>query len=529
MSSLSARAVEPGAARNTLWLMAVFAAVKLGLHAWVGEGYGWFRDEFYYVVCSDRLGWGYVDHPPLSIALLKLWRLAFGDSLFAIRLLPALAGAAAIVTTGWMARRLGGGTYAQALAMTAALIAPLHLALTGFYSMNAFDLLLWTLAAAVLVRTFTDHAAAGDAAAPHPARTATRRWLLLGVIVGLGLMNKWSMMWFAGAIAIGVVLTRERRHLRTRGPWLAALSAALIFLPHAIWQVAHDGPTFEFIRNATGQKMLAVAPLEFLLDQVSSMHPLTLPVWLAGLVWLLARPGLRALGIAFIAVTLLLVLNGTSRASYLAPAYTMLFAAGGVALARTLLPARLPLLRGVWLGLMLAGGAALLPLALPVLPVDAYVAYAARLGIGPSTDERKELGRLPQHYADMLGWEAIVAEVARVHHALPQEDRERASIFTYNYGVAGAIDVLGRAHALPPAVSGHNQYWLWGTRGATGEVLIVVGGSREGHLRVYERADSAGVTDCGDCMPYENGRTIWVLRGPRHPVEEVWPQLKHYD
>lgn len=530
MSSTASPAAAPGAARAGLWLMALFAAVRLLLHVRVGEGYGWFRDEFYYVACSGRLAWGYVDHPPLSIALLALWRAVFGDSLPAIRVLPALAGAATIVATGWMARRLGGGPYAMVLAMTAALIAPLHLALTGFYSMNAFDLLLWTLAAAVLVRISTEAPAPAADVAARPAPVTTGLWLLFGAIVGLGLLNKWSMLWFAGAIGLGIVLTRARRHLRSRGPWLAAALALLLFLPHAIWQIAHGWPTLEFMRNATGGKMLAVAPLEFLAEQVRGMHPLTLPVWLGGLVWLLARPTLRVLGVAFVAVALLLIVNGTSRASYLAPAYPMLFAAGGVALARTLLPARLPFVRGAWLGLMLAGGAALLPFALPVLPVDDYVAYAAKLGIGPSTDERKTLGRLPQHYADMHGWDAIVAEVARVHGALPPGDRARAAIFTLNYGVAGAIDVLGRDHDLPPAVSGHNQYWMWGPRGASGEVLIVVGGSREDHLRAYARADSAGVTDCGDCMPYENGNTIWVLRGPKFEgVEEVWPQLKHYD
>jgi hypothetical protein len=521
MSSNAATAPAPGAARASLQLLAAFAAVKLALHLWAGEGYGWFRDELYYVACSDHLAWGYVDQPPLSIALLKLWRLAFGDSLVAIRMFAAIAGAATIVTTGWMARVLGGGPFAQALAMTAALIVPVHLALTGFYSMNAFDLLLWTLAAAVLVKIF--------AAEPQAPAAPTRLWLLFGAIVGLGLMNKWSTMWFAGAVGLGLLLTPQRRHLRSRGPWLAAGLAVLIFLPHAVWQAAHGGPTFEFIRNATGGKMLAVTPLEFAGGQVMSMHPLTLPVWLAGLVWLLRDRRMRALGIAFIAVVLLLVLNGTSRASYLAPAYTMLFAAGGVALARTLLPERLPLLRGAAIGVLLAGGAALAPLALPLLPVDAYVAWAARLGRAPSTEERKELGRLPQHFADMHGWEDIVAEVARVYHALPAADRARVSIFTYNYGEAGAIDVLGRRHGLPPAVSGHNNYWLWGTRGRSGEVLIVIGGTREGHLRVFESAEPAGVTDCGDCMPYENHQTIWVLRGPRYPVADVWPQLRHYE
>jgi hypothetical protein len=171
MSQTLATPAATGALRATLGLAALFAAVRIGLHVWIGEGYGWFRDEFYYVACTERLDWGYVDHPPLSIALLKLWRALFGDSLVAIRLLPALAGAGTIVATGWMARALGGGPFAQALAMTAALVAPIHLALTGFYSMNAFDLLLWTLAALALVRILAADPAGASAADTRRARS----------------------------------------------------------------------------------------------------------------------------------------------------------------------------------------------------------------------------------------------------------------------------------------------------------------------------------------------------------------------
>ncbi len=520
ISPVAVRTADPAATRAALLLTGAFVVVKLALHLWVGAGYGWFRDELYYVACSDHLAWGYVDQPPLSIALLKAWRLAFGDSLVAIRLLPALAGAATIAATGWMARALGGGLFAMTLAMTAALIAPGVLAVTFFYSMNAFDVLLWALAGAVLVKILTGDG--GSAAAD------TRRWLAFGVIVGLGMLNKWSMMWFAGGVGLGLVATRERARLATRGPWLAALVAALLFLPHALWQIANGWPTLEFIHNATTGKMLPVTPLEFVAGQVRMMHPLTLPIWLAGLVHVLRRPRLRPLGIAFLAVAALLIANGRSRPNYLTPAYAVLFAAGGVALARTLLPARRPLVRGLALGVLLAGGAAVAPLALPLLPVDAYVAYAAKLGVAPSSGEHHRLGRLPQFFADMNGWDDFVADVARVYDALPPEDRARAAIFTNNYGEAGAIDVLGRRYGLPPASSGHNNYWLWGPHGS-GQVLIVIGGRKENHLRVYSSAEPAGLTDCGDCLPGENHQTIWVLRGPRMSVAEVWPQLRHYE
>jgi hypothetical protein len=179
--------------------------------------------------------------------------------------------------------------------------------------------------------------------------------------------------------------------------------------------------------------------------------------------------------------------------------------------------------------LLLLAAVAEAPFVLPVLPVESYIAYAKLRGIDPSTDEKKELGALPQHYADMHGWEAIVETAARVHGSLPPQDRQRAAFFTFNYGDAGAIDVLGAALGLPPALSGHNNYWLWGPRQFNGDVLIVLGTTRESLARRFDSVERAATIDCGMCMPYENNRPIWVCRGPRRPLHEVWSELKHYD
>lgn len=495
-----------------------FAAARLLLYLVTGEGYGYFRDEFYYLACADHLAWGYVDQPPLSILLLKMSRAVLGDSVMAIRLLPALAGAASIWLTGWMTRAMGGGRWAQALAMTALLVAPIHLGLTGFYSMNAFDILLWTGAAALLVRILNDD--------------ARHLWPWLGLVIGLGLMNKISVLWLGTGFAAGLLLTGHRRLLATRGPWIALAIATVMFLPYVVWQIANDWPTVEFIRNATGEKMIEVSLVDFVRGQIMMMHPLTLPIWLAGLVFLLIDVRLRPLAVAYVAVFALLALNGTSRSGYLAPAYTWLCAAGAAGLERTLLPARRAVWRGAVLAVVLVGGLALTPMALPILPVESYIAYSQRLGLAPSTAERKELAELPQHYADMFGWNELVEELARIYRALPAEDRKVAGIFTYNYGEAGAIDLLGRKHGLPMASSGHNNYALWGPQGS-GEVLIIIGGQKgdaqTGHLRVFEEVEQVGETSCTYCMPYENHQPIFLCRGPKFDLAEMWPQVAHFD
>ena len=306
----------------------------------------------------------------------------------------------------------------------------------------------------------------------------------------------------------------------------------MIFSPYVLWEIANGWPTREFIRNATGEKMQAVAPLDFLVGQVTSMHPLTLPLWAAGLVWLLLRRdgrGTAALGWAYVTVFAILVASGSSRSNYLSPAYTWLFAAGGVALESWLSKPRAAWLLPAFAALMLAGGAAIAPLALPVLPIGKYIAYARALGQAPSTEEKHEMGQLGQFYADMHGWQSIVDTVAAASGRLSPAEISAARIIAPDYGVAGAIELLGRGRSLPFVISGHNNYWLWGPRGWDGKVAVIIGSSEERLKQRFESVELAGATNCGLCMPYENNRPVFICRGLRAPVAQVWPLLKHYN
>jgi hypothetical protein len=200
-----------------------------------------------------------------------------------------------------------------------------------------------------------------------------------------------------------------------------------------------------------------------------------------------------------------------------------------VAAERVVSGARTAWLRPAYAAFLLLAGAAIAPLALPVLPVETYIRYARALGKAPSTEERKELGELGQFYADMHGWDAIVETVAAAHRRLAPEDAASARVFAPDYGVAGAIDRFGPRHGLPAAISGHNNYWLWGPRGWDGRVAIVVGGGEERLRGLFEQVERAGTTSCGRCMPYENNLPVWIVRGLRLPVAELWPRIKHYD
>jgi hypothetical protein len=238
----------------------------------------------------------------------------------------------------------------------------------------------------------------------------------------------------------------------------------------------------------------------------------------------------RILAILYLSVFALLALSGTARAAYLSPAYPPLFALGAIAIERATASGRLARFARVpGVALLALSGAALVPLAVPVLPVERYVSYAAALGMTPHSEERKEMGELPQLFADMFGWPELAAEVARVFRTLPAEDQARASVFAQNYGEAGAIDFFGRPLGLPPAISGHNNYWLWGPGQRPADPLLIVGGDLEDHQQAFEDVTAVGRHTCRYCMPYERDLTIWVARRPKAPVPELWRVVKHYD
>jgi Dolichyl-phosphate-mannose-protein mannosyltransferase len=477
------------------------------------RGYGVFRDELYYIACGRRPAWGYVDHPPLVAWIAWVVGHLVGESHLALRVVAALAAAAAVWVTARIARELGGGPFARFLAGLGAGLTPVVLALGSVYSMNAFDLLFWAVLFWIVARILQG----GD----------ERLWVAFGACAGLGLLDKISVLFLGFGVVVGLVLARRFDVLRSRFFWAGGALAFLLFLPHLVWQQAHGWPTLEFMANARHDKMVALPVTGFLRVVLDDTTPVAW-LWIFGVAWLLvarAAGRVRALGFAFLAVLALLVTTG-GKPYYLAAGYAAPLAAGAVAVEAWTERARR--LRPVLAMLVVVVGFALSPFAAPVLPVDDYVRYAAALGEKPGTDEHHELSRLPQFYADMHGWRDMAETVAGVVRALPPEDRAQACVFGQNYGEAGAIEYFGRDLGLPPAISAHNSYWMWGPGGCTAEVLLVIGDRRDRLDELFESVEEGGVFHCRDCMPYENGRRVWVARGLKVPLAGLWPEIKHF-
>jgi hypothetical protein len=490
----------------------VAATVAL-LHLATSHGYGYFRDELYYLACSEHLAAGYVDHPPLLEVLLRPLRALLGDSLPALRLLPALAAGATVFLTARAVDRLGGGRLARALALVPVAAAPIYVGTFAILTPNALDVVAWTVALLLVLRLL----ATGD----------DRLWIAVGAAIGLGFENKHGMAFLAIGLAAGLLATPARRRLWSPWLWAGVAVALVLALPHLAWQAAHGWPTLEFMANARRDKNLARGPLAFVGEQVMVLGPLAAPIWITGLVSCWRRDGgrLRAVACAYAAILPLLIVGG-GKAYYLTPFYPVLFAAGAVAIERT--PRwRAPAM--LLVAVVLATDLAVAPLAKALLPEETLVRWQAALGLDPrlGVDERNELGVLPQQFADQHGWPELAADVARVYRALPDYDRPRACIVASNYGEAGAIDFFGPALGLPRAVSPHNSYWLWGRRDCDFAVAILVGFEPEQVAGLARRVEVAGAFSCRYCMPFEN-RPILVTRGITVAPDVLWAQAKRY-
>ena len=497
--------------------VAALATGKLLLHLYAGRRYGYFVDELYYLACARHLAWGYVDQPPLIAFVAWLVRATLGDSLSAIRLLPAVAGACKVILTGMIARDLGGGRFAQGLAALCILLAPGMMALDHFLTMNAFEPLFWMGCAWLVIRMIQT----GN----------DKLWIWFGLLAGVGLENKHSMLIFGFALVAGLLLTAERRIFQSRWLWAGGAIAFLIFLPNLLWNIQHHFPFLELQENIRRSgRNVGLTPASFLGEEILAMLPLAAPIWMAGLWHFFFRAEgkrFRALGWAWL-ITAGLIMALNPRTYYLFPAFPMLFAAGGVAWERWLAAPRLRWVKPAYVALMVLMGALLAPTMIPLLPPETYIRYAAFTHLQQPRVETHKLGPLPQLFADQFGWEEIAATVGRVYNSLPPDVRAKTAIFGYNYGSAGAIDLFGPKYGLPPALSGHQSYFLWGPRGYTGESMIIIGGRLDDLHRRFDQVRKVARIDHPYSMPHQHG-DVFYCQGLKIPLAEIWPQVKIWD
>jgi hypothetical protein len=438
-----------------------------------------------------------------------------------------------VVQGALLAREFGGRSFALLLSAITLVIAPQYLSNGSLLGTNCLEPNLWMGCAYFAVLAIK--------------RNDPRYWLWFGVVAGLGLEEKYSIAVFGFGMVIGLLLTPQRRVFLSAWFWLGGLAALLVFLPNLLWNIHNHWPFVELMHNIRVDGRDVVLPLpQYFLQQTLLVNPLTAPIWITGLLAFFVSPSLkpyRALGWCYlVCFTVFFVLHGKSY--YLAPIYPMLLAAGAVVIESGLDAKKiagadtgtvktdrrgLAWLKPAIVVVLLASGAHLAPVVVPILQPDKFIAYLKYLPMKlPVMEHSHERAVLPQWYADQFGWEEIVAETAEAWNRVPADERPNCAIFAQDYGQAGAIDFLGRRYGLPRALSGHQTYYLWGPRGYSGNCLIVLDDVRERLEELFEHVEYVG-TSADNRYALERQIPVYICRGAKFgSLERVWPQLKKW-
>jgi 4-amino-4-deoxy-L-arabinose transferase-like glycosyltransferase len=473
-------------------------AVTLVLVAFA-SGYGYHRDELYFLVAGEHLDWAYADQGPLTPLIARAMSEIAPDSLTVLRLPSALAAGVIVLLTGLLAGELGGRRRAERIAAACAAVAVIVLFTGHLLSTSTFDLLVWTTLSWLAVRA---------------VRIADDRlWLIAGIVLGIGLLNKPLPALLALGMMVGVAIAGPRRLLRNPYVWSGAAIAMALWSPWIIWQADHGWPQIDVSREIAGGGSTSSEPWWAILPfQALLVGPLLAPVWVAGLVRLFREPGLRDmrfLAWAWIVLGIVFMASG-GKPYYLAGLLPALIGAGAIEVDRWL-DRGLVRRRRAALGAAIAvSGVMGAIIALPVLPADRA---------DPVISVNEDVG-------ETIGWPEFVETIADVHRELP--DRERAVILTGNYGEAGAIDRYGPALGLPRAYSGHNAYGDWGPPPEGRAPVIAVGLSpRDAPAHLHQCSVAARIDNGADVDNQEQGKPVLVCRGPRRPWSQEWPALRH--
>ena len=495
--------------KNMIWAITLAA---FALHLATSGGYGFFRNELYFIICGRHPDFGYVDQPPL-VPLLAAATQVFGPNLWLLRLPAGLAAAALVPLTAQYARLLGAGAAGQIGAAVAVAVAPGLVSLTATLSTSTFEPLAWTGCAYFLSRALL--------------LDRRRDVLWAALIAGLAAEAKYGIAIWGAGLAIGLVLFPSRRILAWRELWAGLVLAGLLAAPSLIWQANQGWPFFEIINApTTSGKGYIGSPLQFTIGLGLAMNWVMAPLWLAAFAAPFMIERLRAL--RFLPVALLIAgtidFTGDGKAYYLFPAFPTFFALGAAGLS-----ALNRFIWAFWLSAAAAWFAFVAPAILPLLEPVQLDHYLTRFDLRPKPIEAASVGApLTQRFSDEMGWDALEQQVAQIYQSLPESERLSAAILASNYGEAAAIDLYGPADHLPPALSAQNQYFLWGPRQFDGQVIIHIGGSSARWHRLCESVETIGEFGAPYAMPYETGRPIFICRGLKMGLAQLWPHLKRY-
>ncbi len=485
------------------------------IHLIGNPGYGYFRDELYFIICGFTPQFGYVDQPPL-VPLMAAGSQLFGHSLMLLRAVPALFAAGGVYVTCLLVAEFGGGAFAQILAAMVVFFTGVLMNFGMKVGPDEVGLLTWPLLALLIVRIVKG----GD----------LKLWLAAGAVAGISIESKYSVLFFLIALVAALLISRQRHVLFNK--WFAAGCgiAVVIALPNFLWQWHYGFPMLELLRAGQNGKNIIVGPLAYMGQEIIITGVFLAVVWIAGLIWLLRWSDFRYLAYTYvILIAEMIVFHG--KHYYPADVYPILIAAGAIPFERWTRGSIAA--RSLVATATIVIGLAFLPTAMPVLPEPAFVSYfnalSSTLHISKSataTEHNREESSLPGDWADMHGWPEMAAAAKQVYESLSPAERSKAVVLAGNYGEASAVKFFAPGI---PVISPHNQYWLWGTRGYSGDVVVQVNGTCFHSDRLFVSRTRVTTLTNRWAIGYEKDIPIWVCRGIRKPLANVWPAVKNYE
>ncbi len=385
--------------------------------------------------------------------------------------------------------------------------------MASIFSMDILDALWWSLGAYILIRLVR--------------RDNPRLWVAFGLVAGIGLFTKLTIVFFLLALLVGIASTSARSRLRSRWFLMGALIAFVFLLPYIVWNASTGWPTVDFYIHHGG--LSGEDTLDFVVTQILVANPVNIPLVFLGLYFLLrSREGAsyRLFGVALVFLFVLFVVINAKPYFYEA-AYPILISAGSVLASQKLGQPRRWVPKVMLIALVLSG-ILLAPLEMPLLPPSTFVgSYSALTGAANGASAQGNAGQFPQYLGDRFGWDTMTATIAQVYDSLPLSEQSASCIFASNYGEASALTFLGKSDKLPPVISGHNNYYIWGP-GSCGAVLITVGVNATQLEKLYRNVTLAATVTCTYCMTTEDNLPVYVATNPSQSLASVWPLIKTF-
>ncbi len=521
---ISSKLFSKGSLTGTTAIVVYLAFADFAAHLIFADNYGYFRDELYYIVSgTQHLSLGYVDFPPLVAYSTALLYPITGDSLFSIHVVSALLEAILVFVVAMIAREMGGGRKAQILAALSTVVTLAFLADGSELSPNPFDQLWWAVLVLVVVVIIR--------------RNEPKRWILAGVIVGLGLLSKLTIFFFVGALIVSFLgIPSARKFLYSKWILVGGLISLVVILPMIYWNLENGWPMLQFYLEFTGD-VGGGGPINFFVSQLGQMNYLNVPIVAAGLYYYFRSIDgrqYRIFGFSFLLLYAFMTIIDM-KPYYLDPTYPMLFAGGALAIEKSSIAGKgWPRWFGSrpYLAALVVLAIFLSPVVMPILPPATLIKTygSSTLSSANNSVASGEAGPLPQNLGDRFGWNTMVSTLAQAYSDLPSGTKSQACVFTSNYGEASAVNFLGRSLGLPEAISGHNSYFIWGPDSCSGQVLITVGIPLSSIGTIYKNVTLLTTITCQYCMDIENNLPVYLCMNPNFTsLAGEWQIARHYD